>query len=439
MYMNMMKVARSMLGVLALSATGSLPSNAFAQDALNSILRNTTTTKPTLVVFDIRPATVSLGAVHEAILGAFRVHYDGLKAHQELAPYPLPAGAPRMRFVKGVSAFGEMNVPVCEGATSQITAQDSSGAKYGDGSVIQACAFPYKEGVRVNFFASYIETSGGKTSLNVMGGALGRLFTRAVGIGDSSKFIDVTVDELESRFRALSPSTLIVEMQPAREGKAISPDPAIPLLANATNAQMPGHAASTNTPLPNAANASYQNPATPIMPQQAILGAMTGNPGSNQDKAALIASSPRLSALLAKYPNYARLMMATGSGEAIPLLEQQLANPSFAVQFEKAAADAEARIGSVPQSQPQTTSPSDPAIGQAAARKELSAMGLTYFSQEQFVDAIMRQDKLACTLFLQGQGVTVSMPDKSGRYPLKVPTNADISALLKAASSTYPR
>lgn len=439
MYMNTMKVARSMLGVLAVSAAGSLSSSAFAQDALNSILRNTTTTKPTLVVFDIRPATVSLGAVHEAILGAFRVHYDGLKAHQELAPYPLPTGAPRMRFVKEMSAFGEINVPVCEGATSQITAQDSSGAKYGDGSVIQACAFPYKEGVRVNFYASYIETSGGKTSLNVMGGALGRLLTRAVGIGDSSKFIDVTVDELESRFKALSPSTLIVEMQPTREGKTINPDPAVPLLANSTNVQMSGNSGFTNTPLPNAVNTSYQNPTAPIMPQQAILGAMSGNHGSNQDKAALIASSPRLSALLAKYPNYARLMMATGNGGAIPLLEQQLANPAFAAQFEKAAADVETRAGSVSQSHTQTTYSNDPVITPAAARKELSAMGLTYFSQEQFVDAIMRQDNLACTLFLQGQGVTVSMPDKLGRYPLKVPTSADITAMLKAANSTSSR
>lgn len=166
-------ITRLALAFFTLVATTVLPNGVSAQDGLNAVLKTTTSTKPTLVVFDVRPATVSLEAIHEAILGAFRVHYDGLKAHQELAPYPLPLTAPRIKLVRQASAFGDMNTPVCDGATSQVTARELSAARFGEVSVIQACAFPYRDGVRVNFYAAYIQTSGGRTSLDVMSGAIG--------------------------------------------------------------------------------------------------------------------------------------------------------------------------------------------------------------------------------------------------------------------------
>ena len=41
------------------------------------------------------------------------------------------------------------------------------------------------------------------------------------------------------------------------------------------------------------------------------------------------------------------------------------------------------------------------------ARKHLTEMGLQYFSQDQFVAAIERGDKLAVELFIAGGSVTV--------------------------------
>ena len=40
------------------------------------------------------------------------------------------------------------------------------------------------------------------------------------------------------------------------------------------------------------------------------------------------------------------------------------------------------------------------------ARKQLTAMGLQYFDQAQFVSAIQRGDQLAVALFVAGQGVS---------------------------------
>ena len=51
------------------------------------------------------------------------------------------------------------------------------------------------------------------------------------------------------------------------------------------------------------------------------------------------------------------------------------------------------------------------------ARKQLTAMGLQYFDQAQFVSAIQRGDQLAVALFVAGQGVSkVAVVD--GKTPL---------------------
>ena len=51
------------------------------------------------------------------------------------------------------------------------------------------------------------------------------------------------------------------------------------------------------------------------------------------------------------------------------------------------------------------------------ARKQLTAMGLQYFDQAQFVSAIQRADQLAVALFVAGQGVSKDAV-VSGRTPL---------------------
>jgi hypothetical protein len=49
------------------------------------------------------------------------------------------------------------------------------------------------------------------------------------------------------------------------------------------------------------------------------------------------------------------------------------------------------------------------------ARKELTAMGLTYHDPRQFLDAVKRNDAIAAELFIAGRGVDLSATDFWGR------------------------
>ncbi|MFZ4537439.1 response regulator [Propionivibrio sp.] len=54
------------------------------------------------------------------------------------------------------------------------------------------------------------------------------------------------------------------------------------------------------------------------------------------------------------------------------------------------------------------TAVTPPAISSLEARTQLTAMGLQYFNQEQFIAAIERGDKLALQLFIAGGGINIS-------------------------------
>jgi len=54
------------------------------------------------------------------------------------------------------------------------------------------------------------------------------------------------------------------------------------------------------------------------------------------------------------------------------------------------------------------------------ARKDLAAMGLRYYDQGQFLDAVRRDDALAVELYLQGRGVNPSARDAQGRTALDI-------------------
>ena len=321
-----------------------------AQDGLNNILRASTNSKPTFAVFDVRPGTTGVDAIADAVSNAFKKHYDGIKATQQMAPYPLPAGAPRMSFHQSGSAMGTISVPDCPGASAVITSSDRTMAKYGEISILQGCVFPYRDGYRVNVYALFVQKSGG-ADVNVLGAMLGRVVTNAIGIGDSSKFIGETIDDIETRLRAITPQVALVELQPARTDKALAADPA-PAAAQV------------------AAVAADMPPAAMGMP-------------------------PELAAVQARIATMFR--QPQGQVAAQPAVQDGDANAAL------------------------------------QARKDLSAMGLSYFSQEQFVDAARRGDRLACELFLRAASVKANMPDKAGVTALQVAKSAEVKSLLLAS------
>lgn len=56
-----------------------------------------------------------------------------------------------------------------------------------------------------------------------------------------------------------------------------------------------------------------------------------------------------------------------------------------------------------------------PATAPLQARKDLNAMGLRYYDEKQFLEAVKRNDILAAELFIAGKGVDLSATDFWGR------------------------
>lgn len=72
------------------------------------------------------------------------------------------------------------------------------------------------------------------------------------------------------------------------------------------------------------------------------------------------------------------------------------------------------------------------------ARKNLTAMGMVYHSQQQFVEAIRRKDDVAVQLFLDGGGVRLDATDSEGKTPLEIARlsgGPEIAALLQPGPS----
>lgn len=302
---------------------------AFAQDAISAITKRTDTSTSSLAVYDVRPATIGQDRIRDEVVAAIRVNFDNLKVRNQMAPYPLPAGAPRMAFRNA----GDIQVPECAGASTVITASDTSFAGSGEGTVLQACIFAYQAGYRVNYYGYFMQRTGG-ASFGVLGAMLGRVVTNAIGLGDSSRFIHTTVDDIDKRLNGLGANIALVELQPGREGKVVVADPAPAAVANSNRPQNQGQA-----------------------PQQFSLAAM------------------------------------------IP--------PELAQRLQDVSNQQRAILESAPSPVAQTASP-------ISARKDLSSMGLTYHSQDEFVAAVKRDDKLAVELYLQAQGVNAVQPDSNG-------------------------
>ena len=74
-----------------------------------------------------------------------------------------------------------------------------------------------------------------------------------------------------------------------------------------------------------------------------------------------------------------------------------------------------------------------PAIEPLRARKDLNAMGLRYYDEKQFLEAVKRNDELAVELFVAGRGVNLSGRDADGRSALEIARdngNAPLAELL---------
>lgn len=109
------------------------------------------------------------------------------------------------------------------------------------------------------------------------------------------------------------------------------------------------------------------------------------------------------------------------------------ANRAFAGLFEEMTAgmpadqkDKMAAIGRDLASLARTEAAKSPALGAVSAdralqaRKDLTAMGLKYYDNADYLAAVRRDDALAVELFLLGRGVNPAATDASGRSALDI-------------------
>ncbi len=347
--MNLKKYFQHLMQGMAVAA-GIFATPAFAQDAISAITKTTDTSTSSLAIYDVRPATIGQDRIRDEVVAAIRVNFDNLKVRNQMAPYPLSVGAPRMTFRN----VGEIQVPECSGASTIITASDASFAGSGEGTVLQACIFAYQAGYRVNYYGYFMQRTGG-ASFGVLGAMLGRVVTNAIGLGDSSRFIHTTVDDIDKRLNSLGATIALVELQPAREGKVVVADPAPAAVASGNRTQ-------------NQRQFPQQNPLAGLLP-------------------------PELAQRLQEVTSQQHPMLDTASV------------------------------------------PSAPTVSPIAARKDLSSMGHTYHSQDEFVAAVKRDDKLAVELFLQGQGVNATQPDSRGITAAMVSKTPGMKQLLASHAS----
>jgi hypothetical protein len=72
------------------------------------------------------------------------------------------------------------------------------------------------------------------------------------------------------------------------------------------------------------------------------------------------------------------------------------------------------------------------------ARKDLTAMGLSYYDQGQFLDAVKRNDELATELFIAGRGVDLTKRAWSGRTALDIARDNGNTRLAELISRNLP-
>ncbi len=354
--------------------TGLTALSSQASAAITDILRETDDLKPTFAVYDIRPGSLSSGQIKDIVLTSVREYATKATVGHGIPISPLPEWAPKMELRK-VSAYGmDTYEPLCNGEILSVSAKDTGMQEYGEMTMSKACLFSYQGGYRLNYYAAFMQRTGGANT-NVLGAGLGRLLTKAIGLGDSSRFIKSTMEGFEKRFAEAGAEVKLVELFPTMDGKDVVADPA---------------------------------PQAPSRPPAYANGYNTGNgmtPAAGMGMGMDGMLPPQLQGLL---------------GTAMANNPELMAQLSAARQARMNAMQAQLGVSAAP--------PEDPAL---KARKELTAMGMTYHNQDQFIEAVKRGDTLAVKLFVQAEGVDPKAVDKNGRTAWDYAKKSEISEILK--------
>lgn len=335
---------------------------ALAQNPLTELAGSTYHEKVVFAVYDLRGANLNVETIESAALDAIKLYARNARVQQNIPPSPYPAVPSHM-------TIGQRQVggpkPECAGEVFSIEGIDSSMAKYGESTYHRVCLFPYQDGYRVNYFAIFgMQSGAGNKNPNVLAAMLGRAMAGAVGLGNSSNFINKILERMENNLKDQGMEPRLVQLHPKElEGRVVVAD---------------------DLPPPAVATAQAQPVAQPVqrvsVPPMMFVGP---NGVAPQDLP----------------PELAQIREAM-------LRKQQLA---------------------INQQTPKAN-PTSTEMSAGDARKELTAMGLQYYNQEQFIAAIRRGDTLAVDLYLTGGGVDLNAGGP-GKTPLAIADSANQPAI----------
>ena len=346
-----------------------------AQNPIAELGGSTYREKAVYAVYDLQGTTRQADAIEGIVLDAIRTYARNAQVRYGIPPSPYPDYPNQMTIGQRLSGGPK---PDCAGELLSIEGLDTSMAKYGEKIYHRVCLFAYTGGLRINYFALYGQQSGaGNANPNVLAAMLGRAIGGAMGLGDSSATINKLLAKMENGLQTAGIGFKLVQLHPKDLAGRTVVDDDIPRPENRAVATAQVQATTTE----------------PAQPAQASPA---------QTTAMMPAPVP---------PAMAQLQAAL-------LQQREMARQQMAAQLP-------------PQGQPERR------LAAAAARKELTAMGLQYFSQEQFLAAIRRGDVLAVDLFITGAGIDLNA-GAPGATPLAIAESngrQDIVALLKTGGA----
>ncbi len=169
------------------------------------------------VVYNIKPAP---GLNYQQIVNAFvsgtKEYLSGASVQENPPPYPLPNQPGRFQNQQisqiggmgGLSALASMSgatlpgIVSCPGASVIARGSDTSFDRYGKNASYTFCLYSYKGGYQADAVGNYTSQSGFSANPNVLGAELGGIFTKAVGLGTPSKFIEDTFGNIRKSLAA---------------------------------------------------------------------------------------------------------------------------------------------------------------------------------------------------------------------------------------------
>ncbi len=310
--------------------------------------------KTYFAVYEIKFPSNEQQKLEEAITNAVRHWFRDAQLTRGIPSSPQAPAPGKMLVVKQ----GSVQKGQCEGEWFAVEGEYTGMARYGEISQMKTCVYQYSKGYRVYFLANFGQRSGMGGGNSILGAMLGRSL-----VGDSSKFIPMTLERLETNVKEAGGEIILVEAYPVPEGKKVA-----------------GYSNDVPAPVEN-------------VQQQQVVSTVTPMPSLPPQLMAMMSPADR-----AKVE--AQYQAALAQRQGMPMNGQPVASTATA---------------------PVSSVGEDAAL---KARKELHGMGLKYFDQDQFCEAIRRGDDLAVSLFLQGGGVDVNKADRTGKKPMELAMSA---------------